>query len=238
MVLVQSRSSARHTGHTQQQQLNPIRVTAIAGTVLVNGIVLMALMQPMKLHMPMPVSSIQFIELSERAPPPPLPPPQIIDRVPVVPIQPPATQRAPDRLDRDTDTAPRLDVTVSSDTTPVDTVVYQAPAGPVDAGTVDSSEAAPGGPVEGIHLSYALAPAPTYPRSELRAGVEGTVLLKILVDTDGTPLAVDIHQSSGNRRLDATARRHVFEHWRFHPAMRDGQAVQAIGIVPIEFRLH
>jgi len=49
---------------------------------------------------------------------------------------------------------------------------------------------------------------------------------------------VTIHQSSGNRELDRAAQQQVQKHWRFHPASRDGAPVQAIGIVPIDFKLN
>jgi protein TonB len=29
----------------------------------------------------------------------------------------------------------------------------------------------------------------------------------------------------------------VLAHWRFRPAMRDGHAIQAIGLVPVNFML-
>ena len=48
---------------------------------------------------------------------------------------------------------------------------------------------------------------------------------------------VAVREGSGDRRLDAAARDQVLAHWRFRPAMRDGRAVQAIGLVPINFRL-
>jgi protein TonB len=59
----------------------------------------------------------------------------------------------------------------------------------------------------------------------------------VLVDVDGRPLEVTIQRSSGNRDLDAAARRQVLRKWTFRPAMKDGRAVQAIGIVPIDFNL-
>ena len=86
-------------------------------------------------------------------------------------------------------------------------------------------------------LEYAMAPPPPYPREQLRNGDEGVVMLQVLVDVDGRPLEVEIVDGSGHRDLDQAARRHVLSHWRFKPAMRDGQAVQAIGLVPIEFAL-
>ena len=86
-------------------------------------------------------------------------------------------------------------------------------------------------------LQYLSAPAPEFPRAALRMRIEGTVMLQVLVDVDGRPLRVSVQQGSGDRRLDAAARAQVLGHWRFRPAMRDGRAVQAIGLVPIVFRL-
>jgi protein TonB len=98
---------------------------------------------------------------------------------------------------------------------------------PVDAGK----------PLTGAHLEYAANPAPTYPRDALIAGDTGTVLLQVLVDIDGRPIEVTVSRSSGHRALDLAARRQVLAHWRFKPAMRNGQPVQAIGLVPVEFSL-
>ncbi|KAF1721136.1 energy transducer TonB [Pseudoxanthomonas wuyuanensis] len=89
----------------------------------------------------------------------------------------------------------------------------------------------------GAQLRYAKAPSPPYPIDALRVGAQGTVMLKILVDTDGTPVEVSIETSSGNKSLDRQARQHVLKHWRFEPAVRDGRPVQAYGLVPIAFTL-
>lgn len=93
------------------------------------------------------------------------------------------------------------------------------------------------GPISVSSLGYVDATPPPYPREAARIGAQGTVLLKVLVDTDGTPLEVAVQKSSGNRSLDREAREHVLKRWRFQPAMRDGQAVQAYGLVPIEFSM-
>ena len=108
-----------------------------------------------------------------------------------------------------------------------------------DEGTADTTPASNGAgpPLPGVTLEYADAPAPTYPRDALREGVEGVVMLQVLVDVDGRPLVVDIQRSSGDRRLDNAARKQVLQHWRFRAAMKDGRAVQAIGLVPIAFNL-
>ena len=67
--------------------------------------------------------------------------------------------------------------------------------------------------------------------------LEGVVLLRVLVGADGKPVEVTIEKSSGHRVLDREAQRHVLRTWTFRPATRDGQPVQAIGIVPIDFNL-
>jgi protein TonB len=101
----------------------------------------------------------------------------------------------------------------------------------VDPGRVISE------PMAGAHLEYANAPPPVYPRVALRDHLTGTVTLQVLVDVDGRPLEAIIAQSSGHRELDRAALDHVLKRWTFRPAMKDGQAVQAIGMVPIAFNL-
>jgi protein TonB len=86
-------------------------------------------------------------------------------------------------------------------------------------------------------IAYETATPPPYPIEALRAGTQGTVLLKVLVDASGKPVQVAIERSSGSRTLDDAARQHVLAAWRFHPAMRDGQAVQAWALVPVKFNL-
>ena len=86
-------------------------------------------------------------------------------------------------------------------------------------------------------IAYETATPPTYPTQALRAGVEGTVLLKVLVDAGGKPVQVAIERSSGSRTLDEAARRHVLAAWRFHPAMREGRAIEAWALVPVQFNL-
>lgn len=109
-----------------------------------------------------------------------------------------------------------------------------------DDGTGDAQPEAAvddGVPLPGVTLEYADAPPPAYPRDALRDGVQGIVMLQVLVDVDGRALRVDIQHSSGDRRLDNAARKQVLLHWRFRAAMKDGRAMQAIGLVPIAFNL-
>ena len=94
----------------------------------------------------------------------------------------------------------------------------------------------PPGPTDAT-IAYETATPPPYPIAEARAGVQGTVLLRVLVDESGEPVQVLIAKSSGSRELDQAARKHVLASWRFHPAQRDGHAIQAWAQVPVEFKL-
>jgi len=112
----------------------------------------------------------------------------------------------------------------------------QIEAPPVLGSASDVTAFDPGPPVVET-LAYDLAPAPRYPRASLIAGHEGTVTLRVLVDESGQPQEAAIERSSGHRALDQAARTQVLQHWRFHPAQRQGRAVAAYALVPIEFSL-
>lgn len=78
------------------------------------------------------------------------------------------------------------------------------------------------------------APPPRYPRDALRRGESGEVLLRVMVGTDGVPLAVEVARGSGSRALDRAAGDSV-RRWRFRPALRGGEPVEAEVQVPIRF---
>lgn len=86
-------------------------------------------------------------------------------------------------------------------------------------------------------IAYETATAPAYPIAALREGVQGTVLLRVLVDATGKSVQVLVLKSSGSRELDNAARDHVLAAWRFHPAQRNGHAIQAWAQVPVKFSL-
>jgi periplasmic protein TonB len=77
---------------------------------------------------------------------------------------------------------------------------------------------------------------PTYPPASRRAGEEGTVRLKVLVDESGGPKDVQIAQTSGFSRLDEAAKQAV-RRWKF-VAATDGSKAQSVWTqVSITFRL-
>ena len=82
---------------------------------------------------------------------------------------------------------------------------------------------------------YLHNPAPAYPSQSRRLKEEGTVLLLVRVSAQGTPLSVEVRNSSGFERLDEAGLQAVRQ-WRFVPAKRGNENVAASVLVPIQFK--
>jgi len=85
-------------------------------------------------------------------------------------------------------------------------------------------------------VAYLNNPAPDYPKISKRAGEEGRVLLKVLVNAKGDAENVEIEKSSRFDRLDQAAINAV-QRWRFIPAHKGEQALSAFVLVPVNFSL-
>jgi periplasmic protein TonB len=228
MVLSQRHPHA-HAAALQQaiSRIEPVRIFGYAGAIALNVTALMLLMVPVSAPMP----SVEAKEEPWYITVPPKPKP--VDPTPVEVIKPqPIRDPAPKPL-----SPPVQQHVVQQDVIVPDGTEYVPPTN-TDA-KPDFGPALPTDPdpLPSTRLEYASAPAPTYPREALLGGIQGTVVLKVLVDVDGKPLSVEIERSSGNRKLDDAARRQVLRKWMFRPAIRDGQAVQVYGIVPVNFSL-
>lgn len=87
-----------------------------------------------------------------------------------------------------------------------------------------------------ISASYAAANRkPEYPKMSLRLSEQGTVVLTVMVKSDGSAGDVEVKSSSGFTRLDRAAADAV-KTWRFNPATVDGKAVDKSYEVPITFK--
>lgn len=84
--------------------------------------------------------------------------------------------------------------------------------------------------------NYLDNPAPAYPPLSRRLGEQGTVFLRVFVDADGHPAAVEVKAGSGSPRLDQAAQEAV-RRWRFLPARRGAEAASAWVVVPVAFHL-
>lgn len=207
---------------------DPKRIAGYAVAVGFNAFLFMLLLAPMRgPHSPVLPDDLQPTIRWYMPRPVPVVQPRVVPVAP--PRQPAATTVAPR-----TPTARTPDPVLSNQ----GELVAAPPTETANPGIDSGDVGVPTQPPLGMRLEYAHAPAPSYPRAAQLAYSEGTVLLEVLVDIDGRPLRVDIRESSGDRRLDTAARAQVLAHWRFRPATLNGQPVQALGLVPINFKLH
>lgn len=214
--------------HATDTRIDSGRIAALAAAIAVHAIALLMLLMPMAAPPIKPVAldapKDPIFQIYEKK--------VLPDPVPVIEERKIVPEKKPDVIQKRTDVVtPVVDtpVIVEGGSEPV---IEQSM---VDTGAITGP--ALGGPLPSATLEYVRATSPRYPINELRNGVQGTVLLRVLVDVDGTPVSVTVESSSGNRNLDKAALQHVLKTWRFKPAMQDGQAVQAYGLVPIAFSL-
>ncbi len=208
-------------------RFDPSRILALSTAIALHLLALLLLLIPLSRRAvppaPAPITPRWILPVTVPTPPVPVP----IKADEPKPVQPatPIQQHTP-----------------APPTTPVEALVDSA-ANPIAASdpgpTLPTTDVGPPSnpPSIGASLQYLKAPAPSYPRAALMDRLQGTVLLQVRVDTEGRPVAVEIARSSGHRVLDQAAQQQVMRQWRFRPAMQDGRAVEAIGLVPVAFSL-
>lgn len=213
--------------HPNSGAFDAKRIAGYSVALAFNALLLLLILVPMQGPQGLRVQRDAIPSITWYSPPPKSPP--------VVPVAPalPQPPQAPVRVERAATAEPPAPVLVEAGDPPPPAT---QPSAMADTPAVSIAPVVRP-PLPGVRLEYLQAPAPEYPRAAARMRSEGTVLLQVLVDVDGRPLQVDVREGSGDRRLDEAARAQVLRRWRFRSAMQDGQAVQAIGLVPIEFKL-
>lgn len=79
--------------------------------------------------------------------------------------------------------------------------------------------------------------APQYPIIAQKRGFQGTVVLEVLIDKDGSVGELQLFTSSGHKILDRAAMASV-KGWLFVPGMRGNEKVEMWVRVPIRFQLN
>jgi protein TonB len=79
-------------------------------------------------------------------------------------------------------------------------------------------------------------PAPHYPPLAVQAGIEGTCVIRAVIDTLGTVVDVEVFISSGNTLLDDAALQ-TFRTYTFTPAVQHDRPVSVWIRMPVTFRL-
>ena len=114
----------------------------------------------------------------------------------------------------------------------------QAPAAPVEAAPQQAAPAVAAAPktVEASQLGFLIPPNPVYPGRARRAGEQGIVMVRVLVDIAGRPAQVSLQTSSGHDALDQSALSAV-RAAQFRPYAERGVAQAVWVLVPIKFVL-
>lgn len=76
--------------------------------------------------------------------------------------------------------------------------------------------------------------APIYPEMALKTGVEGQVIVRVVVDTNGNVIKANIMKSIpvlDQAALDAAKK------WKFSPGEKDGKKVKVEMLLPVRFSL-
>ncbi|MEK8045579.1 energy transducer TonB [Ideonella margarita] len=172
------------------------------------------------------------------APPAPLPTPPQPTRAPT----PPAPQRTAPVLAAAPAPVPATPAWVAPPPapTPAPTVTPVTTAAPAAVSTAPAASPPPAPPspkqIASSDIRYLVAPAQAYPLASRRTGEQGTVLVRLVVDTAGLPQRITLHRSSGHARLDEQALQ-AMRAARFKPYLQDGVAVEWTAVAPLEYAL-
>jgi len=204
-------------------RLNWPRISALSGTLSLHIYVVLLLLTPPVAYQVMRQVEPDKVVVTLIEPPPK--PVEIVE--PVLPV--PKHKEAP----------PPKPVPHHEAQTHVDVPVTNTDSTMSYPATPETGSADIGSPAQDVAptaLGYGTKTQVKYPRDALARREQGTVILRVLVGSDGLPQQVDIEKSSGSPRLDNAARDAV-RHWTFRPGTRNGVAQSAWARVPVAFDL-
>jgi protein TonB len=196
------------------------RIGALSGTMSLHLLVVVFLLVPATaMQLMKPQADVITAHLVEPKPPPiaePEPP-----KLPV-PVRHEVLKR-PAQIPVRTSVAPPVESNLPTEQAELPPpVTNDLPAAPADS--------------EPTALAYLTRTRVPYPREAIALHQQGTVILRVLVGTDGIAQAIEIEKSSGSRALDNAARDAV-RRWTFQAGTRNGIRAALWARVPIKFDL-
>jgi len=209
------------------------RWSVLALIVCLHGVALAVLVSARYQVERQPTERLQTYALDALEPPPPPRPAEAVPDAALPPAARVTTPEPPIELPRTTPLHAATPNLAQIDLAParVSLAVPAAPAPP-------APRPAPPAPVSppDFRAGQLDNPGPSYPYLSRKAREEGVVTLRVLVSADGRAKQLSIEGSSGFERLDEEALKTV-RRWRFLPARRAGEAVEAWVLVPVTFAL-
>jgi protein TonB len=76
---------------------------------------------------------------------------------------------------------------------------------------------------------------PVYPASAQAAGIQGTVLLRAVIGTDGRIMGLTVSSSPDPTLSDAAME--SARQWRYQPTLLNGEPVEVLTTISVNFRL-
>lgn len=204
----------RHEILEARSEMSRVRIAGIVFVALLHVVLIYAIASglAMKFVKALPAElNAQVIQpqQEEHQPPPPKPALQL----PNLPAIPP----------------PQINVQQQQTQSPPITVqTTTAPAGPANNSPVATQ-------AKGITSTHSIPP---YPETSRRLGKQGTVVLKVMIDADGSVTDAQVEQSSGVQDLDTAAVEWVKSHWKYKPATgTSGQPIASVSEAAVKFDL-
>lgn len=175
---------------------------------------------------PEPVAEPQPEPKPERSPEPkPEPTPAQLPLTPPLP----QTMQKPKPVVKPQSAVPKAPPQATPETAP-------KPSRPAFVQSAEADAPAPAFVAPSQHAAYLNNPKPAYPTMARKRGMEGRVVLRVKVGTDGRVQSAEVEDSTGYSLLDRAARTAVLR-WRFAPALRGLTPVVGEVLVPFDFRL-
>jgi periplasmic protein TonB len=210
-------------GSNAMQNLNAIhlpgtrptstRYTGIAFAALINGVAVWAILNGLNLHPnPPPPPDTTIRVLTPDTPPvPPMKQPAVKMIIPTMPSTP-------------TVPPPIIPVQQPTDQPPITVTTQQQPLVPPIPDSAASG-------MTDTHTT------PPYPAGARNLSQQGTVTLALSIDATGAVTNAQVKNSSGYSDLDQTAVDWVIAHWRYKPAIQNGQPVASTSMAAVKFDL-
>ncbi|MCZ3313932.1 TonB family protein [Acinetobacter baumannii] len=212
------------------------RLIGIAAVIFLHLLVAYILMSGLANNIQKPAEKPVELQIIQdiKPPPPPKPeepkpkekppePPKMVEKVAKVPEPPKEVEKVATPVQKTTPVAQPTKVATpapAAPSTPSPSPVA-APA-PVAAGAPAPK---PAGVTRGVSEGSAGCEKPEYPREALMNEEQGTVRIRVLVDTSGKVIDAKVKKSSGSKILDKAATK-AYSLCTFKPAMKDGVAQQ------------
>jgi protein TonB len=224
---------------TRRPELAPAeRRWLIAGVTALHLLGLWGLLQVGVIRQALrPIEPLMVDFISAEAPlKPALPPPPQVQRVqPVRPAPLPVAVAAPAPPPRHEPPAPTSFVV--PEPLPPPAQAAPAPPSPPAPVTAPAPPQAPAPkPVAASALRYAVLPPVELPLASRRLGESGTVLLRVVFDTQGRVRQASLQRSSGFARLDEQALT-AMRQARIVPFLDQGQPIEVSAVAPLAYEL-